>query len=307
MKRSIFARHIVPFCSSAVLLVYLYLDKSLPVEVSVYVGLTLVIWMLAAWCPRHRAGKQISGRSVNSSDFDRYYQVLEVETYYVRLLRATDNAAFKLDRSLQSANQTITRMHEGIRKAHELAKNTGLLAANAMMSASGCGEVGRGFVSVSNDLLNISQRVENEMTQLDQLLTLIAKTLVFPELSHRNPSQRWLQKQLAGEQTVSELANIEELLIHLHGFQKTLMSIGDNYEHTSELDVRWLQLGGAIKRVINELNDFLQMLTEVSEKLAKEMRILKISDKLSEAQLFEIKENLMKFESIDKNFEEITS
>ncbi|MCG8311685.1 MAG: hypothetical protein MI976_00580, partial [Pseudomonadales bacterium] len=211
------------------------------------------------------------------------------------------------DLALQSSRETTQRMHDGVTKAHELAKNTGLLAANAMMSASACGEVGRGFVSVSKDLVKISERSENDLVRLDHLLASVSKMLKSVGDVYLNPGNRWLEKQLAGEETGTELVDIEELLIRLHGYQETLREISDNYENSSQLDVRWLQLGEAIKRVINELSVSLQALTESSEKFAKEMRILKISDKLCETQLLEIKEGLMKTEHIDKNFDEFAT
>ncbi|MCG8669183.1 MAG: hypothetical protein MI867_07190 [Pseudomonadales bacterium] len=311
MKRLFVAKYLIPLTASAALLIYLFLDDKLPKEVLVYVGLTYFAWLAAAWWA-HEHRFRVTGNTIKSADFDQQEKKLlssmsEVEKYYVRLLHGLNEAAEMVEYSLKSAQQTTQRMHDGVTRAHELAKNTGLLAANAMMSASACGEVGRGFVSVSKDLVKISERSEKDLVRLDSLLGSVSNLLSSVSFVEQHPGLHWIDQQLAGKETGGILIDLEELLIHLHGYQTTLGEISDNYETASQLDVRWLQLGEAIKRVINELNLSLLALTESSEKFAKEMRILQISDKLCETQLLEIKESLMKTEQLDKNFEEFAT
>ena len=310
MKRLFIAKTFVPLCVSAALLIAFYVNDKLPTDVLIYVAFTYVVWIVAAWWNLEVPGAK--NTTVKSADFDRkeksaLSEMSEVEKYYVRLLHGLDQAADVLSFSLGNALDTTRNMHAGVARAHELAKNTGLLATNAMMSASACGEVGRGFVSVSKDLVKISERSEKDLVRLENLLLSIIRVLDNANLVQANPSVHWLEAQLSGETGTAKLHELEELMIRLHGYQATLMEISEHYESTSQLDVRWLQLGEAIKRVINELNSSLHSLADSAEKFAKEMRILQISDKLCETQLLEIKEGLMKTEHIDKNFDEIAT
>ena len=153
--------------------------------------------------------------------------------------------------------------------------------------------------------MKISERSETDLIQLESLLKGVVSVLKSTGFVDPDPGFQWLEAQLAGQGTSETLRELETLLIRLHGYQEILSEISDHYETTSQLDVRWLQLGEAIKRVINELNQALDGLTESAENFAKEMRILQISDKLCETQLLEIKEGLTKTEQYDKNFEEI--
>ncbi|MDX1695226.1 MAG: hypothetical protein R3208_15780 [Ketobacteraceae bacterium] len=310
MKRLFVAKIILPFSLSLALMVFLYFNENLPRDILVYVALTYFVWLVAAWWA-HELPYRSQANTVKSADYDDKEKsalgsMSEVEKYFVRLLHCLDQAAESLRYSLHYTRETTENMHVGVVRAHELAKNTGLLATNAMISASSCGEVGRGFVSVSKDLVKISERSEQDLVQLESLLKGVVSLLKSTGFLTPDPGFQWLDAQLAGRSTSATLAELETLLIRLHGYQEILSEISDHYATTSQLDVRWLQLGEAIKRVINELNRALDGLTESAESFAKEMRILQISDKLSETQLLEIKEGLTKTEQYDKNFEENT-
>lgn len=309
MKRLFLAKIFFPLCASLALLVFLYLNDQLPKDIVVYVALTYFIWVMAAWWS-HDAQSKRQRNTVKTADYNDQEKKLlgelsEVEKYFVRLLHSLDRSAEGLRFNLDQARQTTATMHTGIVRAHELAKNTGLLASNAMISASSCGEVGRGFVSVSKDLVKISERSEKDLVALEALLTGVVNLLKRSDLPLSHPGMGWIESQLSGSARGQVLACLEDLLISLQGYQETLREISEHYDTSSQLDVRWLQLGEAIKRVINELNQTLQALTESTENFAKEMRILQISDKLCETQLLEIKEGLMKTEQSDKNFDEI--
>lgn len=308
MKRLFIAKVFLPLCVSLVLLLFLYFNDNLPRDILVYVALTYFVWLVAAWWA-HDMPHKTQQNTVKTADYDGKEKVAlgkmsEVEKYFVRLLLGMDQAADNFLYTLENARQTITNMHAGVIRAHELAKNTGLLATNAMISASSCGEVGRGFVSVSKDLVKISERSEQDLVQLEALLNSIIKQLCQVDIVAEVPSLDWLDAQLAGQHHYQELTEVEELQVKLHHYQQTLMDISEHYDTSSQLDVRWLQLGEAIKRVVNELSQSLRTLAESSENFAKEMRILQISDKLCETQLLEIKEGLTKTEQLDKNFEE---
>lgn len=308
MKRLFFARILLPLSVSLALLVFLYFNDNLPRDILVYVALTYFVWIVAAWWA-HEIPHRAQANTVKSADFDDKEKTAlgamsEVEKYFVRLLHCLDQAAGSLRYTLENTRQTAVNMHAGVVRAHELAKNTGLLATNAMISASSCGEVGRGFVSVSKDLVKISERSEKDLIQLESLLNGVVSLLKSTGFVVPDPGYQWLDAQLAGRGAGRTLAELETLLVRLHGYQEILSEISDHYDTSSQLDVRWLQLGEAIKRVINELNQSLDALTESAENFAKEMRILQISDKLCETQLLEIKEGLTKTEQYDKNLEE---
>lgn len=308
MKRSYMIRMILPLSVSLALLAFLYANENLSRDIVIYVALTYFVWIVSTWWAL-QVPRRSQANTVKSADYDNQQKSVlgslsEVEKYFVRLLRSLDLSADALHFTLETARHTVANMHAGVVRAHELAKNTGLLASNAMISASSCGEVGRGFVSVSRDLVKISERSEKDLIRLESLLDGIVALLGSVQFVGAEPGFCWLEAQLAGTAPDEALPQLEALLVRLQGCQEVLLEISAHYDTTSQLDVRWLQLGEAIKRVINELNRALDALSESAENFAKEMRILQISDKLCETQLLEIKEGLTKTEQYGKNFEE---
>ncbi len=212
-----------------------------------------------------------------------------ITLYYINLLTDFQRHCWSLDQQRLHALTIFARMSQHLGKAADLSKSTGLLAANAMLAAARCGEVGRGFVTVSRDLAGISERSETDLQKLSNLVTrLHARIQLAPAIDQRVASQ-WIAVQGSGlpmQWSPQALQDLDEYLVFA---SHTVQEMQDRYRDDVRLDVRWLQLGDAVRRVLTELGDNLFNLRQAIEKVLSEWRILTISQPLTEMQLTELK------------------
>lgn len=212
-----------------------------------------------------------------------------VTLYYVNLLGDFQRHCWSLDQQRLHALAIFARMSQHLGKAADLSKSTGLLAANAMLAAARCGEVGRGFVTVSRDLSGVSERSESDLQKLSNLVTrLHARIQLTPAIEQRVANQ-WIEAQSSQAIMAWSPQALQDLDEYLVFASHTVMEMQERYRDDVRLDVRWLQLGDAVKRVLTELGDNLFNLRQAIEKVLAEWRILTISQPLTEAQLAELK------------------
>lgn len=212
-----------------------------------------------------------------------------VMLYYINLLSDFQRHCWSLDQQRQHALAVFQRMSQHLGKAADLSKSTGLLAANAMLAAARCGEVGRGFVTVSRDLSGISERSETDLQKLSNLVTrLHARIQIAPSVD-QPVARLWIEAQACQAPmpwSPQALLDLDEYLVFA---SHTVQEMQERYHEDSRLDVRWLQLGDAVKRVLAELGDNLFNLRQAIDKVLAEWRILNISQPLGDAQLTELK------------------
>lgn len=209
-----------------------------------------------------------------------------LEQFYSRLLGSLDHSWLAFKKHFRHTEKSLHNVKDSLDKALDMTQNTGLLAVNAMMAAASCGEVGRGFITVSQDLASISERSTDDLGQLRQLVASLSQDLVRLEVLLEHPLDFWIVSS-AGL-PVQELVKVRAELEHS---QNQLRSLGDRYRRAPQLDVRWLQLGDAVKRLLNELTNTLFQLELHLDDVISDMRLLKLAEGSgSGQQIVEIKD-----------------
>ena len=114
----------------------------------------------------------------------------------------------------------------------------------------------------------------------------LSQDLVRLEVLLEHPLDFWIVSS-AGL-PVQELVKVRAELEHS---QNQLRSLGDRYRRAPQLDVRWLQLGDAVKRLLNELTNTLFQLELHLDDVISDMRLLKLAEGSgSGQQIVEIKD-----------------
>src|SRR5690606_27337379 len=163
-----------------------------------------------------------------------------------------------------------------------------MMAVNAMVSAASCGEVGRGFVSVSQDLIDISERSGHDLEKLRQLVRTLGAGLGRHALLLEQPLDFWMVSS-AGL-PVAELVKLRSEIDSCH---KQLRFLSEHYRNSPQLDVRWLQLVDAVKRLLNELINTLYQLELHLDDVLSDMRLLKLAESPGATrQIVEIKDRM---------------
>lgn len=211
---------------------------------------------------------------------------LTLDHFHARLLA---NLEYGWGRFQQDYLHTLSALHSvdrSLEKAQDIARSTGLLAANAMVNAAQCGEIGRGFVSVSRDMIGISEQSETDLDQLRSRLGLYRTELGHHQALIEYPLEYWLVSR-AGLPT-AELINLHAETRQL---QQLLGQMSDRYRCTGTADVRWLQLGDAVRRLLAELTNTLYQLELHLQDVLSDMRLLQLSP-VPRQQIVEIKDRM---------------
>lgn len=220
-----------------------------------------------------------------------------VEKYYVRLLLAAQRSVEVMHYRLDNSDQLLKNIDEGLSQASLLANETGVLAHHSVAAAAQAGEVGRGFVSVSSDVGKISQHMHTDILSLRALIKTIHHVHdQLKDLAIETPS-KWLDSD--GSTRSRELGCITEQIMILSDSSDSLNTILRRYENNPKRDVRWLQLSDSLTNVVNELLDAVSVVQEALQQVAKEMRIMKISDVLNDDQRDRIKGAIRAADSLD--------
>jgi hypothetical protein len=268
------------------------------------------VWMITAYRRYHRAVRWVAEARLISEEESvmerRHFS--DVEKYYFRLLISMNESTRMLAAHITNTLVILGRMDDRVDQAGDFAKNTELLAVNAMMSAVRCGEVGRGFVSVSKDLVGISKRAEHDLLRLSNLIQGLTSNLSTVGFLPENAALSWIELELEGNSEYP-LTSVRCGAFHasVAACLRILDELHQAYESTSQLDVRWLQLGEAIRRVVTGLRDTLQSLLHIVENLTADVQLLSLTEHLDRQQLVEIHEGFLQFVEHHDKMNEIIS
>jgi len=140
------------------------------------------------------------------------------------------------------------------------------------MTAADCGEVGRGFVSVSRDLIGISQQSREDLGRLRRMVRAFMVELNHCQPLVEHPLAYWMVSS-AG----LPLNELVKLRTEVDRVQRELNRIGERYLRARQADVRWLQLGDAVRRLLSELLNTLYQLELHLQDVLSDMRLLQLS------------------------------
>ncbi|MEZ5509254.1 MAG: hypothetical protein R3F47_05055 [Gammaproteobacteria bacterium] len=209
-----------------------------------------------------------------------------LEQFYARLIANVEYGWSRFQQDYQHALIALHNVDRSLEKALDIARSTGLLAANAVVNAAQTGEIGRGFVSVSRDMIGISEQSEADLAllkrKLDQYLTELARCRTLVEY----PLDYWLVSSVG--LPVVDLVNLRT---ETHRLQQALVTLADRYRRSGSADVRWLQLGDAVKRLLSELTNTLYQLELHLQDVLSDMRLLQLNPQMRQ-QIVEIKDRM---------------
>ena len=83
--------------------------------------------------------------------------------------------------------------------------------------------------------------------------------------------------------------DLAEVVSGVQRGQDSLRRIAERYQRNSKSDVRWLQLGDAVRRLLNEVINVLYQFELRLSDVISDMRLLKLSGTLPEHQMVEFK------------------
>lgn len=216
-----------------------------------------------------------------------------LDHFYARMFA---NLEFGWARLQQDHEHALTALHNvdrSLGKALDLVHSTGLLAANAMINAAECGEVGRGFVTVSRDLAQISVQSQEDLGYLRNRIRQFVAELGRQQLLVEHPLAFWLVSR-AG----LPITDLVKLRTATRLFQHELNRLNERYRRTPQADVRWLQLGDAVKRLLSELINTLYQLELHLQDVLSDMRLLQLGQGTRQ-QIVEIKDRIEVFAGRD--------
>ena len=268
------------------------------------------VWIVTAYRRYRRAVRRMAEPHLVSEEESvmerRHFS--DVEKYYFRLLVSLNESTRMLTAHITNTLTMLGRMDDQIDQAGDFAKNTELLAVNAMISAVRCGDVGRGFVSVSKDLVGISERAEHDLLRISNLIQGLTSSLSNVDFLPENAALSWIETEL-DDLSEYPLTSVRCGAFHssVAACLKILDELHQTYESTSQLDVRWLQLGEAIRRVISGLRDILQSLLHIAGNLTSDVQLLSLAEHLDRQQLVEIHEGFLQFVKQHDKMNEIIS
>lgn len=250
--------------------------------------LSSALWYLAVWVTRPRPVTRHLRPGIPV-----LYPVGEpapepLQHYLMRLLGNLDQCWHAFRQHFQHTEKSLHNVAASLDKALNMAQNTGMLATNVMMAAATCGETGRGFASVSQDLVDISERSNADLLRLRQLVQGLAHELTQLGTLLEHPLDFWIVTS-AG----LPLAELVKVRSSLETTQQQLRTLAERYRRSPQLDVRWLQLGDAVKRLLNELINTLFQLELHLDDVLSDMRLLKLAEGSDPAQqIVEIKDRI---------------
>lgn len=277
-KRTLYA---LAWVSSLALLLLLRIENA-PAYVAMLAVVSSFLWYGAYKVNSPVRGqaieRELSGATTSDSSITLHDQ------YFQRLISSLEKNWLLCDTDLDQAHGTLRNVHHSLIDAIDTAKSTGMLALNSMVAAASTGEVGRGFVTVSKDLVSISDQSGDDLLKMKDI---VARAEL--RLSH---TRRWMDTSLnehLAHPGVTPLAELIEAVACVQSGQEQLRRIAEHYQRNSKSDVRWLQLGDAVRRLLNEVINVLYQFELRLIDVISDMRLLRLSGTLSGEQLIEFK------------------
>ncbi len=275
--------YLLAWLASLALLVILRLEN-VPAYVAIFAVVTFFFWYGAY----HLSSSNVAvrpepGHAELPIDLQRNI-VSPVERYFSLLLESLQKNWMLCDSDLDHAQATLRNVHHALLEAIETAKSTGMLAVNSMASAASTGEVGRGFVTVSRDLVSISGQSGKDLEQMRDIIARAEQRLMRTRKLMNLPMEQSISRDNGS--TVSDLVLS---IAGIQGAQEDLRLIAERYQRNNKSDVRWLQLGDAVRRLLSEVINVLYQLELRLADVVSDMRLARLSGTLPKKQLLEIK------------------
>lgn len=273
--------YVLAWMTSLALLVLLRIEDA-PAYVAMLAVATCFLWYGAYRMnsnPHPSVDDSALSESSAGSDFHRPH-----EHYFQRLLGSLEKNWLLCDTDLDQARSTLRNVRHALIDAIDTAKSTGMLALNSMVAAANTGEVGRGFVTVSKDLVSISDQSGHDLARMKEVIAMAEV--------HLSQTRKLLDVPLVHYVYEPDPAALAELTAAIAGIQvgqEELRRIAERYQRNSKSDVRWLQLGDAVRRLLNEVINVLYQFELRLIDVISDMRLLMLSGTLPEEQLVEFK------------------
>ncbi|MAR92423.1 MAG: hypothetical protein CML06_16320 [Pseudomonadales bacterium] len=261
-------------------------------QVPLYLAL-LAVAVCVAWYGAYRLRGQPPAPSSMPLSPERAAATEEVadgnsaELYFDRLLTGLSFSWRQCSLELDQAQSLLSNVRHALVEATANARSTGMLALNSMISAAHTGEVGRGFVTVSRDLVAISEQSSEDLASIERILTRVDARLG----QTRGPLARPLSTYLDNP-AAAPIQTFQDIVNQVQSAQESLRRIADRYQRSSQADVRWLQLGDAVRRLLNEVINVLYQFELRLTDVISDMRLLKLSGTLSAHQMSELQDHL---------------
>jgi hypothetical protein len=277
--------HGIAWFSSLAVLVMLRVE-SIPPYIALWVVVSYFMWFFAyKVASKERLVEPAD--PTNDSFIENTGSPVQVSPhhgYFNRLLTSLERNWVLCDADLDSSQTTLKNVHASLTQAIDMAKSTGLLALNSMASATNTGEVGRGFVTVSKDLVSISDQSSADLAVLKNVVAKAESKLVVTRTELDVPFTDYLQAP-----TLVSIKGLIDSLVYMQISQNELRDISERYQKNTKADVRWLQLGDAVRRLLNEVINVLYQLELRLTDVISDMRLLQLSGTLNPGQLVEFK------------------
>lgn len=272
-------------CLSSLALLILLLVEHSPVHVLVLALVGFGFWIAAF----NRADHSSAAPSLplNVAELAAPDPGQMVERYYSALLGSLARNWQLLDMDLDQAQSTLRNVHHALLDAVDTAHSTGMLALNSMLNAAGTGEIGRGFVTVSRDLVSISAQSCEDLQRMNDVVARAEKRMHRVRALFDTRVPQWARSEY--DRLITEL---EGTSVCACNAQEELRMIVERYQKNSKSDVRWLQLGEAVRRLLNEVINILYQYELRSYDVISDLRLVCLSGHLPAHQLLELQSGI---------------
>ncbi len=296
MKTTVFL--ILASTTSIAALVMLRINHA-PAYLAVLVLFSYLLWFLLFW----RRSKLVpSFASASPPDNEPQLQSARPELdYFERLLSSLEYNWSLFSGDFEHCEYTLKSSHNALDQAMDMATSTGLLALNSMFEAAKTGDIGKGFVTVSQDLIAISDRSSHDIDKVRSILKRLEHTLKSCHSSVQRPLKHYLEDPFQ-----FPLEKMEAMLLNIKHGQYELAQLAERHKRNPKLDVRWLQLGEAVRRLLNELTNALYQLEVRLEDLLTDMRLMRLSGTLGSDLVSQITKRLEEKRAMEEQTEKNT-
>ena len=275
---------------SVAVLIVLRLNE-VPIHLAFLIILSYFFWFVAV---QVRAFAPMVSQPNDDSDHPEFEPNSLEKNYFNALHQSLERNWTMFENDYQHCAGTLKNTHGALSQAIDAAGSTGMLALNAMLAATKTGEVGRGFVTVSKDLVGISEQSIADLNKLKQIVNKADLSLQAMQASVGTNLDEFVTNSAS-----FPTRGMEKLTMQLQECQDGLRQLSDRYQKNLKSDVRWLQMGDAVRRLLNELINTLYQLELRLNDVLSDMRLMKLSGNLNSEQLLEIKGSIATIDGAD--------
>lgn len=275
--------YLLAWLASLVLLLILRFEN-VPVYVAIFAVVTFLFWYAAYHLSASGNPVMDDMESAESLIDTPRVSALSVDRYFSHLVDNLQKNWLLCDSDLDHALATLRNVHHALLDAIDTAKSTGMLALNSMTSAANTGEVGRGFMTVSRDLISISEQSGKDLEQMRDIIAKAEQRMLRTSRIMNSPLADYI-----GHDNGRAISELVHSISSVQGAQESLRIIAERYQRNNKSDVRWMQLGDAVRRLLNEVINVLYQFELRLSDVVSDLRLARLSGTLSENQLLEIK------------------